>query len=134
MVFEGGELVAYILHKAGCIHPFRLSRILALAELEWLRRGRGRLSNLRYVRGPGVFYIEGVKELVESSSCYERVEGDPATGRRGCIKFKCSPPQLPRDVVEVLEGAIRESSKLDDMELNRRVVEDPLFNELAPQP
>lgn len=125
------EAVAYILARGGCMHPFRFSRILALAELHTLRKTGKRLTDAVYVTGPGVFFIEGLKDIIEGSECFVKHEGDPATGRRGCIEYRCSIPQLPGEAVEALDCALREASKLDDMELNQRVLGDSLFKRLT---
>ncbi len=125
------EALAYILSRTGCIHPFRASRILALAELKALERGLGRLTSARYGAGPGTFYIEGVKEAIEGDQCFAKHEGDPSTGRKGCIEYRCEPPELPPEARSLLDEAIEEAKGLDDMELNRRVVEHPLFKKLV---
>ncbi len=125
------EAVAYILARGGCMHPFRFSRILALAELHALREAGRRLTDAVYVTGPGVFFIEGLKDVIEGDSCFVKHEGDPATGRRGCIEYRCPIPQLPGEAVEALDWALREASKLDDMALNQLVLGDPLFKRLT---
>ncbi len=125
------EIVAYVLARAGCTHPFRVSRYLALAEMEWLERRGERLTKLKYVAGPGVFFIEGIKEMIENDHCFIKHEGDPSTGRKGCIEYVCEPPSLPEDVQEVVDGVIQKYSGIEDMELNRLVVEDPRFKKLV---
>lgn len=125
------KLVAYILSRLGCTHPFRVTRILALAELRALERGVGRLSNMRYIPGPGVFYVEGFKEAIEGDECFTKRKGDPSRGTKGCIEYKCEPPSIPAEIAELLDEAIETARGLDDMELNRVVVEHPLFKKLA---
>jgi hydroxypyruvate isomerase len=125
------DAIAYILHRVGCVHPFRFSRILALAELAALERGRGRLTDARYVAGPGVFYIEGIEDVMKSDDCFVKHEGDPSTGRRGCIEYRCQPPSLPEEARSLLDEAIEKAAKLSDEELNKTVVNHPLFSKLA---
>lgn len=125
------RLVAYILSRLGCTHPFRVTRILALAELRALERGLPRISNARYVPGPGVFYVEGFKEAIQGDDCFYKREGDPERGVRGCIGYRCEPPSIPGEIAELLDEAIEASKGLDDMELNRLVIEHPLFKRLA---
>ncbi len=124
------EAVKYILNKAGCIHPFRLSRILALADLKYLRDKGERLTDATYRRGPGAFYIEGLKEEISDNPCYVKREGDPDKGVKGCIEYKCEPPELPSEPARYIDEAIKEASSLDDMDLNKIVVKDPLFEKL----
>ncbi len=125
------EIVAYILTKAGCTHPFRVSRLLAMAEMEWLERRGERLTGLKYVKGPGVFFIEGLKEIIDSDPCFRIHEGDPATGRKGCVEYVCGEPALPSDVREVIDEVIRRYSGIGDMELNEAVMSDPRFARVA---
>ncbi|MEB2836057.1 MAG: hypothetical protein GSR80_000069 [Desulfurococcales archaeon] len=51
MTTRSRDVVAYMLQRLGCTHPFRLSRLLALAEMEALERLGRRLTDLRYVLG-----------------------------------------------------------------------------------
>ncbi len=125
------DILAYILAKTGCIHPFRASRFIALLDLEYLKEKGTPLTGLKYVEGPGVFFIEGVKELVESDECFNKREGDPATGRKGCIEYKCAPPKLPEEIREKLDSILEKYSKLDDMKLNEIVMKDPFFKKLT---
>ncbi|MEB3852081.1 MAG: hypothetical protein LRS49_05855 [Desulfurococcales archaeon] len=124
---DGRSLLAYILSRRGCTHPFIASRVALLAELRYMEARGARLSDLEYVGGPGTFYIEGLKELIEGDRCFEKVEGDPATGRRGCIRYTCEPPSLPPEAAEAVEAALREAARLGEMELHRLVLEHPLY-------
>ena len=124
------DAVKYILAKAGCLHPFRLSRVLALSDLKHLRDKGERLTDTVYRKAPGAFYIEGLKEETKDNPCYEKHEGDKEKGIRSCIEYKCEPPELPGELAKYLDEAIKEASGLDDMALNRRVVEDPLYDKL----
>nr|MEB3825221.1 hypothetical protein [Desulfurococcales archaeon] len=78
------EVIRYLLWRTGCIHPFRASRILALAELRHLEDRGSRMTSVKYVSGPGTFFIEGLKELVEEDDCISKREGDPEKGVKGC--------------------------------------------------
>jgi hydroxypyruvate isomerase len=121
------DLLGYILSRTGCIHPFRISRIIALAELYHLEEKGERLTSLVYVRGPGVFYIEGVKEVIENDECFEKKEL-PTGG--GCIEYKCGEPSIPEELRIYIDRAIEEASKLDDRGLNDRVVKHRLYDRL----
>lgn len=124
------EIIAYIVSKTGCIHPFRISRILALAEIRALEEENKRLTSFVYRGFDKVFYIEGIKELVEKDECFRIREGDPERGIRGCIEYICPPPRLPENVEKYLVEAITRAKELDDNELNKVVVEHPLFKKL----
>ncbi|WP_440058960.1 hypothetical protein ACSU1N_03975 [Thermogladius sp. 4427co] len=123
------DLLGFILSRTGCLHPFRVSRIIALAEIRWLNDRGSRLTSLVYRRGPGVFYIEGLKEMLEGDPCFVRREGVPGV-RTGCVEYVCGEPSIPEDVRQYIEGTIKEAVGLGDTELNDRVVKNPLFARL----
>ncbi len=127
---EPRKLVAYILAKTGCIHPFRISRILALAEIRYLERMNKRLMNLEYRGFDKVFYIEGLKEIIENDQCFKIIEGDPSRNIKGCVEYICEEPVIPSEVREVIDEAINTASNLSDDELNDLVIENPLFKKL----
>jgi hydroxypyruvate isomerase len=85
---ETKETIAYLLKRTGCIHPFRMSRILAYAELLALNDSGIRLTNLTYKYAVGVFYIEGIKEMIKQDECFVKHEGDPEKGIKGCIEYE----------------------------------------------
>ena len=125
------DAVKYVLLKMGCLHPFRISRIIALADLKSLEDRSERLTNAVYVEGPGVFYIEGVKELIESDECIEKREGDPARGVKGCLELVCNREIIfPEPVRKYLDEAVNEARGLDDLRLNDVVVSHPLYKKL----
>ena len=129
---DARSVVAYILSRAGCIHPFRLSRILALAELRALEKMGKRLTDLRYEAGPGAFYIVGFKEeIVEKDPCCNKREGDPSTGRKGCLEYLCEPPEIPEDVRSLIDEVLAETEGVDDFQLNNIVINNKLFKKLV---
>ncbi len=130
-MIEGKALVAYVLGRIGCTHPFKLSRILALIDIEWLRDRGERLTDIKYIRGPGVFYIEGLKESVENNSCFYKREGDPKTGRRSCIEYRCEPPSISEDVRSFVDNILKRVSGLEEQKLNEIVVNNELFREIS---
>ncbi|MEB3817048.1 MAG: SocA family protein [Desulfurococcales archaeon] len=126
---EAKAFIAYILYKLGCLHPFKLSRLLALAEIESVKRRGRRLTNLKYVPGPGSFYIEGIKELFDDK-CFEKREGDPRKGIKGCVRYICEPPKLPDDVAGILDYVIERYGSEDEFKLNDMVVNSDEFKRL----
>ena len=130
-MIKGIDAVKYILWKTGCIHPFRLSRILALAEIKYYRDHGERMTDTVYKNGPGAFYIEGLKESVEKDTCFIKREGDPDKGKKGCLEYTCQVDlKIGEEYLRYLDKAINETEKLDDMELNSAVVNDPVFSNL----
>jgi len=119
------SVLGYILWRGGCLHPFRISRILALAELYYLEASGRRITSLRYVKGPGAFYIDGLKEIIESSQCFRKNED------RRCIEYVCgSEPGVSGEHRALLDRAIEEARRLGDRELNNVVISHRLYDQL----
>ncbi|ABN69806.1 hypothetical protein Smar_0702 [Staphylothermus marinus F1] len=122
------KIIEYILSETGCIHPFKLSRIIALAELEYYEEYGERLTNAEYKGFDKVFYIEGVKELFENNKCFNRREGDPEKGIKGCVEYTCQKPVIPEKYRQFIDKAIAQAKNLRDEELNELVFRNSLFN------
>ena len=124
---EERRIVEFILFKMGCVHPFRISRILLLAEWEYNEKYRKRLTNLRYVAKPFAFYIEELKDILDNI-----INDKCAVLRQDmkCIEYLCSEPSLPDEVRDLIIRIIDKTSKLSDHDLNKIVVNDPRYNKL----
>ncbi len=123
------SIAAYILTKLGCLNPFRISRIIAYAELMYMKEHGDRLTDLVYKGFDNVFYIEGLKEAIDNE-CFVKVEGDPSKGVHGCIKYTCEPPVIDEVTRKYLEKAIEEIRSLSDRELNDLVVKNDLLKKI----
>ncbi len=120
------DLVSYLFSSLGCAHPFRISRILLMAEWLSLERRGHRLTEFTYVKEKFGFYIGEIKELIdklEEDGCIEKVEEEK------CFRYKCQPPELPDEVRSILDEVIGETKDLSDQELNRLVIKDPRYEE-----
>ena len=113
--------MAYIAHKTGGTNPFRASRILVLAN--WLAQERlGRhLVRFRITGFKAGFAIEGLKPVLEDH-CFERDKVEKRT------RWRCEPPEVEHG--EILDEAIKISSGLDDLSLNRLIVRDARYRKL----
>ncbi len=84
-----------------------------------------RITNAKYIGGPGVFYIDGLKEELLNSSCFEKLED------KGCIKYTCNEEiDIEEDVLLCLDEAIKIADKASDIELNNIVINHRLFQKL----
>ncbi len=123
------SIIAYILSRLGCLNPFRISRIIAYAEVIYMKERGNRLTDLIYRGFNNVFYIEGVKEAIDNE-CFEKVEGDPSKGIHGCIKYTCDPPVIDEILKKYLDKAMDETRGLSDRELNDLVMNNDLFRKI----
>lgn len=130
-MLNGLDAVKYVLKKAGCLHPFRTSRILALAEILYYKDNGERMSNIKYVLAPGTFYIEGIKEYTGEDPCFVKHEGDRQKKKRSCMEYTCPlGVAIEEKYRGYLDKAVEIASKLDDMSLNGLVVNDPVYKVL----
>ena len=84
-----------------------------------------RITDAKYVGGPSVFYIDGLKENLFNDRCFERVE------EQGCIKYVCAEEiDIEKDIRTCIDEAIKIADKSSDFELNRIVISHRLFNKL----
>jgi len=118
------RLVGYIVSKAGCLHPFRISRILVLVNWEALEKLGRPLAGFRIDGFEAGFYIPGFKEALEEDECFKSPED------KKCIEYVCQPPSLGEEAESIVNSIIRKTSGLSDSELNRLVVRDKRYREL----
>ncbi len=118
------DVVAYILAKKGCVHPFTISRVLVL--LNWRSEELLGKPLLRFsVKGfKAAFYIDELAKLLEKDQCFRKVAG------RKCVEYICQSPELPEDVRTVIDDVLQSIDGLSDRELNARVVNDERFDKL----
>ncbi len=118
------KLVGYIVSKAGCLHPFRISRILVLANWKALEKLGRPLASFRIDGFEAGFYIPGFKEALEEDECFRTSE------EKKCVEYICQPPSLGEKVESMVDSIIQEVSGLNDSELNKLIVRDKRYREL----
>ncbi len=107
------------------MHPYRLSRVLVLANWEALERiGRPVAS----------FTVEGFEAGYSIPEIASFKEGDdpcfyPNKEKR-CLEYRCQAPSLPREEAEIIDSVVERVKGLGDVELNRLVVRDKRYKEL----
>ncbi len=84
-----------------------------------------RITSAKYIGGPGVFYIDGLKEELLNSPCFEKLED------QGCIKYICDEEiSIEEDIRTCIDEAMGIADKASDIELNNIVVNHRLFQKL----
>ena len=123
---KGVNEALYVLWKAGCLHPFRISRIMMLADWKYEERYGERLTEFKYLGTDFGFYVDGLPELLEDTKCIRRKKFMTPEGEKGCLEYICGgePECEGKDVLnEVIEG----TREMSDVELNRLVIRDPRY-------
>ncbi len=126
---KGKDAIAYVLYNIGCIHPYILSRVLAIAELRYLKEKNKRLTDLIYSGIESAFYIENFNEMIENDKCFKKQEGDPAKKKMGCIEYICQLTEINEDF-SYLDDAIDTIYDLDETDSNEIVIKDPNYKKL----
>ncbi len=120
-----GDIVLYLMAKLKEAHPFTISRLLLLLDLESLRATGRRATGFKYVFLPGGFYIDGLPPLLESLPQVEKVVIEDGEGRpvRGFFRLKGEvSPRVPEGIKGILDRLLEETEGLGDQELNELVL------------
>jgi len=117
------KLVYYIIWKSKCIHLYRISRILVLANWNALE------SIGHYIIGFSINGFEAafsIDELagLKSDDCININED------ARCMEYTCMPPKIDDDVRKIIDDVIESTRDLDDSTLNRLVIKDKRYREL----
>ncbi len=127
-------LVLHLLSAIGEAHPFRLSRILFFLDLEHHRRHGRPLTKLPYVLSPYGFYIRDFPAGLESMAEVEKavVRDDEGTPVRGFFRLRegVVPSEIPREVRETVDEALKQIGDLDDRELNALILRQGEYGKL----
>ncbi|RLG44212.1 MAG: hypothetical protein DRN78_00455 [Thermoproteota archaeon] len=118
------DVVAYMVTRLKCVHPFYISRVLVLANwkaIEGLGKPMVEFSIEGFEAG---FFIPELGELIDKDPCFERNK------EKKCIEYVCDEPAIPSEYKEILDNVIENTKSLDIRELNRLVIRDPRYNEL----
>ncbi len=124
------ELLAYIARREGCIHPFRASRALVLANWRALEELGRPLADFRVEGFEGGFSIPEL-EKVKDAAMDGRDECLRINRDRKCVEYACGAPvELEEDLSRILDQVLDQVKGLDDVSLNRLVVRDPRYRKL----
>ncbi len=118
------DTIAYLIWRAGCIHPFKISRILVLANWRAIEEKGSPIIKFKVQGFEAGFYIEGVKEIIKEDECFNVNE------EKKCIEYTCQPPKIPEEYARILDNTLEQTRNLSDRDLNRLVTRDPRYREL----
>jgi hypothetical protein len=129
------NLIYYILKKQNDLHPFRISRILLLFELEYSEKFGKKPTSFVYRLHPSAFYIENFTTFFESMPYIQKVKikDEKGTPIKGFLRLT-SPEisvEIPEEMASILDRIIEQTRKLSDHELNRLVVESEKYKKLG---
>jgi len=92
------SIVKYLFSRSGCIHPYRVSRLLLLAEWRYIEKYGKRLTSLTYKALPFAMYVEELPDIIDKDPCLEKKRlKKPDGSEYGCVSYECpQPPSLLR--------------------------------------
>ncbi len=120
------DIIAYLLKECGGLHPFHISRIMALLDMEYIKEKGKKLTGIDYQKNEFGIYSNKLPQLIEELPV-EKVKAQPY----GYLVLKEDvPTNLSDEVVEKINKILDEVCELSDAELNMKVLNSPYFDKL----
>ncbi len=120
------DLIVYLLRECNGLHPFHISRILALLDMEYIKKTGKKITSLDYEKTEYGLTSNKLAEIIKELPV-EKIEAKPY----GYLVLKEDiPVNLPDDVENTLNNLLDEICDLNDTELNLRVLKSPLYKDL----
>ncbi len=122
------DIVLYLLRECEGLHPFHISRLVALLDIKYLRDTGRKLTDIDYQKTPYGFYSEKLPKILEELPV-EKVQGE----RYKVLRIKDDATveiHLPEDVIKNIENLLNEVCDLSDEELNLRVLKSSYYERL----
>ena len=120
------DLIVYLLKECNGLHPFHISRILALLDMKWIEKNGEKLTDIDYQKSQYGIWSEKIPKIIEELPV-EKVKAEPY----GYLVLKEDlPVNVPEEVMDALNELLDEICDLSDAELNMRVLNSPLLDKL----
>jgi len=120
------DIIAYLLKECGGLHPFHLSRIIALLDLEYIKERGEKLTTLDYQKNEYGIYSERLPKIIEELPV-EKVKAQPY----GYLVLKEDVEiNLQEEVIERINSILDDVCELSDAELNMKVLNSPYLDKL----
>jgi hypothetical protein len=121
------EIVKYLLKECGGLHPYYIIHILALLDMEYIRKTGKKLTELDYVKEEYGFYSNKLPELLEKLGV-EKVHDE--NGSYLVLRDENVEISLPQEIVERINAILDEFCELTDGEMHRMVMDSPEYSKL----
>jgi hypothetical protein len=116
----------YLLKECNGLHPFHISRILALLDMKWIEKNGEKLTDIDYQKSQYGIWSEKIPKIIEELPV-EKVKAEPY----GYLVLKEDlPVNVPEEVMDALNELLDEICDLSDAELNMRVLNSPLLDKI----
>jgi len=121
------EIIKYLLKECHGLHPYYISRIAALLDMEYLREKGKKLTDFDYKKMQYGFYSEKIPQILNSLDV-EKVQSDE--GNYIKLKNEDIEVNLPGEVRAKINEILDRICDLSDDEINRLVIENEYYDAL----
>ena len=118
------EIIKYLLKECRGLHPYYISRIVALLDMKYLQETGKKLTDFDYHKMPYGFYSNKIPEILNSLDV-EKVQSEK--GNYIKLRDEDIEVNLPEEVKGKINEILDEICDLSDDEINRRIVESPYY-------
>ncbi len=121
------EIIKYLLVECDGLHPFYISRIVALLDIEYLKEKGKKLTDFDYQKTQFGFYSNKIPEILNNLNV-EKIESE----RGNYLKLKHQNEEivLPDEVKKKINEILDRVCDLPDSEINRMIIESPHYDKL----
>ncbi len=120
------DIIIYLLKDCNGLHPFYISRIAALLDIQYLEERGKKLTDFDYHKMPYGFYSEKIPEILNQLPV-EKVKSESGSY---LILTEDVPFNLPDEVREKIDAILDKICDLSDDEINKLVVQSPYYDKL----
>jgi len=122
------DIILYLLKECGGLHPFHISRLIALLDLFYLKEKGEKITTFKYQKMPFGFYIEKLPDILKNMPL-EKIEEDgyKYLKIRDDAKVKIN---MPYEVRRRIDKILDEVCDLSDSELNAKVLIAEYYSKL----
>ena len=120
------DIVAYLLKECGGLHPFHISRIMALLDMDYIERTGKKLTDIDYIKSQYGIYSEKLPKIIEDLPV-EKIKAQPYSY---LVLKEEVPIDLPEEVMDRINNILDQVCDMNDAELNMKVLNSPHYKEL----
>ena len=121
------EIVAYLLKECGGLHPYYVSRFVALLDIEYLKEKGKKLTDFDYQKMQYGFASTKIPATLDQLGV-EKVQTEH--GKYLKLKNENIEINLPEDIKEKINKILDKVCDLRDDEINRMVIESEYYSNL----
>lgn len=121
------DIILYILKECDGLHPFHVSRIIALLDIVYLKERGKKLTDFDYQKMEYGFYSHKIPETLNGLPV-EKVKEEGRSYLR--ITEENVKVNLPEEVRKKINKILDEICDLSDYEINIKVISSPYYRDL----